>query len=83
MESTSLSQGSSSFRPVSHSERLLYLTDDQFELAMNTVGSCRYVYNKALEYRNDRYQEEHVSVSYSLYLYALLPMAVLLSVLLL
>ncbi|MBR4395967.1 MAG: helix-turn-helix domain-containing protein, partial [Eubacteriaceae bacterium] len=23
-----------------------YLTEDQFELAMNTVGSCRYVYNK-------------------------------------
>ncbi|MCR4723325.1 MAG: helix-turn-helix domain-containing protein [Eubacteriales bacterium] len=37
-----------------------YLTDDQFELAVKTVGSCRYVYNKALEYRNDRYQEEHV-----------------------
>ena len=42
-----------------------YLTDDQFELAMKTVGSCRYVYNKALEYRNDRYHEEHVSVNYN------------------
>ncbi len=42
-----------------------YLTDDQFELAMKTVGSCRYVYNKALEYRNIIYQNERVSVSYS------------------
>ncbi|MBR5995358.1 MAG: helix-turn-helix domain-containing protein, partial [Eubacteriaceae bacterium] len=42
-----------------------YLTDDQFELAMKTVGSCRYVYNKALEYWNNRYQEEHVSVNYN------------------
>ncbi|MBR4396171.1 MAG: helix-turn-helix domain-containing protein, partial [Eubacteriaceae bacterium] len=42
-----------------------YLTEDQFELAMKTVGSCRYVYNKALEYRNIIYQNERVSVSCS------------------
>ena len=28
-----------------------YLTDDQFVLAMKTVGSCRFVYNDALNYK--------------------------------
>ena len=33
-----------------------YLTDDQFVLAMKTVGSCRFVYNDALNYKTTEYR---------------------------
>ena len=42
-----------------------YLTDDQFVLAMKTVGSCRFVYNDALNYKTTEYRVGGNSVSYS------------------
>ena len=42
-----------------------YLTDDQFVLAMKTVGSCRFVYNDALNYKTTEYRISGNSVSYN------------------
>ena len=42
-----------------------YLTDDQFVLAMKTIGSCRFVYNDALNYKTTEYRVGGNSVSYS------------------
>ena len=42
-----------------------YLTDEQFVLAMKTVGSCRFVYNDALNYKTTEYRAGGNSVSYS------------------
>lgn len=42
-----------------------YLTEDQFVLAMKTVGSCRFVYNDALDYKNTEYRCSGNSVSYT------------------
>ena len=41
-----------------------YLTDEQFVLAMKTVGACRFVYNDALNYKTAEYNNNGNSVSY-------------------
>ena len=42
-----------------------YLTDDQFVLAMKTIGSCRFVYNDALNSKTTEYRVGGNFVSYS------------------
>ena len=42
-----------------------YLTDEQFVLAMKTVGACRFVYNDALDYKSNEYHTNGISVSYN------------------
>ena len=42
-----------------------YLTDEQFALAMKTVGACRFVYNNALDYKTTEYRNNRNTVSYT------------------
>jgi putative transposase len=42
-----------------------YLTDEQFVLAMKTVGACRFVYNNALDYKTTEYRNNRNTVSYT------------------